>query len=107
MGAPRAVRPMSGRARPAEPLADWCEARLAHCEGRASHRHHRRMRSQGGSDDATNTTDLCGACHRQIHANPRWSYQQGWLVPSWQDPATFDPRETPGLFGQGADWGDR
>ena len=96
---------MSGRARPNEPLADWCEARLLYCEGRATCRHHRKLRSAGGTDDAWNTVDLCGNCHRQIHSEPRWSYKTGWLVASWDDPCLNDPTE--GLFGQGADWGDR
>lgn len=71
----------SGRARPNEPLADWCEARIdGVCHGRAVHRHHRLMRSQGGGDEATNTAELCGACHQHIHDNPAWSYGAGWLL---------------------------
>ena len=70
----------SGRARPDEPLADWCEARIEGvCTGRAAHRHHIRRRSQGGTDDASNTTDICSDCHQHVHANPAWSYANGLL----------------------------
>lgn len=68
------------RARPDEPLATWCEAHIdGVCAGRAVHRHHRRIRAQGGTDDAANTADLCGACHEHIHRNPAWAYEHGWL----------------------------
>lgn len=75
------------RARPDEPLATWCEARLEVCTGRATCRHHRKLRSQGGTDDATNTTDLCDRCHEYVHANPLWAWSVGLIVKSWEDPA--------------------
>jgi hypothetical protein len=59
------------RARPEEALADWCEAEVQGCTGRATQRHHKLTRSRGGSDDVDNTVDVCGACHGWIHANPR------------------------------------
>jgi hypothetical protein len=69
-----------GRARPNEPLATWCEARIEDvCDGRAVHRHHVLRRSQGGGDEAANTRDLCNGCHEHIHRNPTWSYETGWL----------------------------
>lgn len=67
------------RARSLDPLAIWCEADLPGCAGRAVHRHHIQRRSQGGSDGRSNTTDICGACHRFIHENPAWAYEHGWL----------------------------
>jgi len=71
----------SGRARPDEPLADWCEARIdGVCTGRAAHRHHIKRRSQGGTDDASNCADLCSDCHGWVHANPARSYELGLLV---------------------------
>lgn len=74
----------SGRARPAEPLADWCEAAIdGVCTGRAEHRHHVRRRSQGGGDDAANTRDLCGRCHEWVHAHPAASYELGLLARTW------------------------
>ena len=70
----------SGRARPDEPLADWCQAQIPEwCSGRASHRHHVKRRSQGGTDDVSNTRDLCSSCHEFVHANPAWSYANGLL----------------------------
>lgn len=66
---------MSGRARPEDPLATWCQARLECCTGRAETRHHLagRLRSAAVPDpDAEDwTRDLCSACHRWVHANPR------------------------------------
>ena len=58
----------SRRTRPAVPLAAWCEARLDVCTGRAEHRHHVILRSQGGEHGPTK--DLCHACHGWVHANP-------------------------------------
>jgi len=74
---------VSGRARPDEPLATWCEAQVdGVCTGRAEHRHHVRRRSQGGTDDASNTRDLCGACHGWVHAHPAKAYIRGLLARS-------------------------
>jgi hypothetical protein len=70
---------MSGRARPDEPLADFCEIQTTFCTGRATQRHHILRRSQGGSDDRENTLDTCSSCHDYVHANPKISYAQGWL----------------------------
>lgn len=71
----------SGRARPDEPLATWCTARLpGYCTGRATDRHHILPRAAGGSDDVSNTADCCSACHLQgIHGRPEWAYANGWL----------------------------
>ena len=69
-----------GRARPEEHLRTWCEAATPDvCVGRAVHRHHVLRRSQGGSDEASNTLDLCGACHLHIHAHPEWARERGYL----------------------------
>ena len=68
-----------GRARPGEALAWLCAAALPVCSGRPSERHHVLRRSQGGSDEAANTRDLCGRCHEFIHANPGWAYANGYL----------------------------
>lgn len=70
-----------GRARPSEPLADWCEVgRIGVCSGRAAHRHHRLRRSQGGTDDPSNTLDVCSPCHQLIHERPSLAYAHGWLL---------------------------
>lgn len=77
---PKAKR-SKGRARPTQALADWCEAHIAGvCTGRASCRHHKLRRSQGGTDDRDNTVDLCNACHEWIHAHPEEAYLLGWLL---------------------------
>lgn len=70
----------SRRARPDEPLATWCQARLpGYCTGRATDRHHLLPSGQGGGDEASNTVDICRRDHRYIHANPTWAYGAGWL----------------------------
>lgn len=77
------VKSAKGRARPDEPLAEWCEAQIPGvCKGRAECRHHKLRRGRGGSDDASNTADLCdvNGCHWFIHHNIEWAYANGWLV---------------------------
>lgn len=74
---PRA-KPRKGRARPGDPLAQWCE--YPDCGRRATERHHKLRRSQGGTDDKGNTMDCCSIHHSEIHANPARSYENGWLI---------------------------
>jgi len=79
--APKPVRNKNGRARPDEPLADWCQVAVAGvCTGRAQTRHHKLRRSQGGGDEAENTVDACNPCHSHLHMNPGWAYRLGWLT---------------------------
>lgn len=74
----------SKRARPNEPLAELCEATiLGVCTGYAQHRHHVLPRSQGGTDDRSNTMDICSACHRYLHREPEWAYRVGLLRRRW------------------------
>jgi hypothetical protein len=61
----------------------WCEARTPVCTGRAYIRHHRKRRSQGGSDGRANLLYACAPCHVYIHDNPAISYERGWMVRSW------------------------
>lgn len=71
------------RARPDEPLAEGCQAGIRGvCTWIATDRHHRLRRSQGGTDDAANTLDLCRACHRWIHDHPADAYELGLLARS-------------------------
>lgn len=53
--------------------------------------HHRKLRKHGGKDELTNLIALCSPCHNiapgSVHQNPRISYENGWLVHSWDDPA--------------------
>jgi HNH endonuclease len=62
-----------------------CEARIAGVCGTGlsvMHRHHKLMRSHGGSNDIGNLLYLCDGCHVFIHLNPTLSYEMGWLVRS-------------------------
>lgn len=69
-----------GRARPDEPLADHCELGGPSCTIWAYERHHILRRAQGGSDEKSNTMDLCWMCHNvTIHGNPDLAYERGWL----------------------------
>jgi hypothetical protein len=44
--------------------------------------HHRLRRSQGGGNELENLLGLCSRCHDEIHANPAWAYEHGYLVKS-------------------------
>jgi hypothetical protein len=57
-------------------------------EQAALDRHHRKRRSQGGDDSPANIMEICRMCHNVIHADPAWAYDQGYLVKSWEDPAS-------------------
>ncbi len=65
------------RARPDEPLASVCE--VPGCRSRATERHHKLRRSQGGTDEWDNTLDVCAWHHRVIHDNPGWAYENDYL----------------------------
>lgn len=79
---------MSPRARPDEPLEDWCEAQIGGvCTGRAETRHHLKGRVVPRGVALTDpehpdnqTKDLCDACHRFAHAHPAWSYDNGLML---------------------------
>lgn len=66
--------------------------------------HHRKLRSQGGTDEAENLVTLCGSgttgCHGWVHANPRIARAHGWMVPSWADPAEWPIRFAEGNWSQ-------
>lgn len=84
---PKPKRRKGGRARPDEPLAQRCETadllpRV--CKGFAEERHHLLRRGQGGTDDASNTLDICGTngidgCHNWIHTNVAEAVRLGLL----------------------------
>jgi hypothetical protein len=59
-----------------------CEAKTDVCSRTAVHVHHRKLRSQGGSNSLVNLIDVCFACHDWIHLNPAISYERGWLLHS-------------------------
>lgn len=59
----------------------------------AAERHHRKLRSHGGQDAIENLLLLCPHCHKTlIHGNPGRAYRLGFLVHSWEDPATAPVR---------------
>lgn len=49
--------------------------------------HHRKLRSQGGNDEACNLAALCAECHAWCHRYPVKAQPGGWIVPSWADPS--------------------
>lgn len=63
----------------AEPLTVWQPVA----------RHHRKLRSQGGTDEDVNLLLLHDVCHKQVHDTPALSREQGWIVPSWGDPGDW------------------
>ena len=58
----------------------FCEVNALGCTGRAIHAHHKRRRSQGGTDAPENLAHTCRSCHNFIHSNPAWSFERGWLL---------------------------
>lgn len=65
-----------------------CEAQASPaCSGQATHVHHRKLRSQGGTNDLGNLLDTCLWCHGAIHGRVAASLERGLLVASWADPA--------------------
>lgn len=70
-----------------------CQAEVsARCAGVASQRHHRKRRSQRGTDDPANILHVCLWCHEWIHQHPTDSYELGLLVHSWDDPGKVPVR---------------
>lgn len=63
-----------------------CQVYLEGCTGRATVVHHRKLRSQGGTNDLNSLLHLCDSCHREVHKNTGSSYESGFLVRSWADP---------------------
>jgi hypothetical protein len=55
--------------------------------------HHRKLKKQGGKDELCNLIALCSTCHNiapnSVHQNPKLSYEMGWMVPSWANPAEW------------------
>ncbi len=53
--------------------------------------HHRKLRSQGGLDDAGNMIRMCGTgttgCHGWAHHNRTLARQDGWIVYRIDNPA--------------------
>ncbi len=64
-----------------------CEADTPACTIGATMAHHRKLRSQGGSNDPDNGLAVCAPCHRWIHDHPAEAYAQGWMLRA-TDPET-------------------
>lgn len=60
--------------------------------------HHRKLKSRGGQDSASNLMRVHHSCHNMstgsIHANPDWAQDKGFMVGSWQEPDAT-PMHTP------------
>jgi len=54
--------------------------------------HHRKLRSQGGTNNIENAVALHHECHNlgtnSVHLNPKKSYANGFMVHSWEEPHT-------------------
>ena len=58
-----------------------CEANLPGCYVWSGlHPHHRKRRSQGGSNSLDNLLLCCEGCHARIHTNVSESYDSGLLI---------------------------
>lgn len=70
-----------------------CEGMIPEaCSGTGGSWHHRKLRSQGGRDNAANSLFVCSSCHDYIHMHPAISYENGWLVKSHSDPGAVAVR---------------
>ena len=60
--------------------------------------HHRKLKSRGGKDSASNLMRVHHSCHNMstdsIHANPAWAEDKGFMVPSWRE-SHEHPMHTP------------
>ncbi len=61
-----------------------CEARFSElCTGVGVHAHHRKRRSQGGTNDPANLIWTCAPCHTKVHQSPAEALVAGLLTPGW------------------------
>ena len=54
--------------------------------------HHRKRRSQGGTNALANLMLLDGDCHRRIHDEPEWARSRGFLLRRSDPEAPFTYR---------------
>ena len=64
------------------------------CLGMATEVHHRKLRSQGGTNEFINLIIVCSKCHRYIHEHPAWAYERHLLLRQAESESTF-PRCLP------------
>lgn len=60
-----------------------CEASLYGCFGQATHIHHKKFRSRGGSNRLVNLCHLCARCHNGVHAYKPGT--AGFRTHGWQE----------------------
>lgn len=52
--------------------------------------HHRKLKSRGGQDEASNLIYIHHECHNMgtngVHNKVAWATAHGWIVSSWADP---------------------
>ena len=73
-----------------EDVAGWpsCEFMIPGvCNYMGEQLHHRQLRSQGGQHTVTCLVYICSDCHGAVHGLGKESYDNGWLVHGWDDPA--------------------
>lgn len=59
---------------------------------RGWHAHHRKLKSRGGQDSASNLAALCSYCHRRMHGHSHFATEHGFIVSAYDDPATTPMR---------------
>lgn len=64
-----------------------------------THKHHRKMRSQGGNGASSNIIKISPELHSLIHANPAVAYKHGLLVHSYDNPADI-PVDIPSFLAE-------
>lgn len=65
-----------------------------HCHARPAAETHHRMRRRDGHHAVSNLIRLCRECHSRAHANPRWAYSVGLIIPALRKPP-LKPEEVP------------
>lgn len=78
--------PKTVRVAVAERSGGICER--CHAE-RATHVHHRKLQSQGGRHELANLLHLSARCHDAVHRGGDQSYDDGYLVRRWAEPANI------------------
>lgn len=63
-----------------------CEAgQSPYCRRVGSEIHHKKKRSQGGSNEERNLLWVCGPCNGWIEDHPLAAYNAGLVTKSWED----------------------
>lgn len=64
-------------------MSDICEAGLTGCLMVATDKHHKKLRSRGGTDSKKNTMLVCRSCHNKIHMHHPGTKR--FRTHSWQE----------------------